>query len=58
MSKSDTNTNTDTNTKPMRIEDLIVCCNNKTNSKSNFNLNSNDIPKNQKEYGHRKRIKP
>jgi hypothetical protein len=54
MSKADATANT----RPIRIEDFIVDCDKKTNQKSNCNLNSYDIPKNQKEFGHRKRIKP
>jgi len=41
----------------LTIEDLIGS-NNKTNNKNTSNLNSNDIPKNQKVFGHNKRIKP
>jgi hypothetical protein len=40
----------------LTIEDLIGC--NKSNNKNTPNLNSNDIPKNQKVFGHNKRIKP
>jgi hypothetical protein len=43
--------------KKLTMEDLIGS-NNKSNNKSNQNLNSNDIPKNQKVFGHNKRIKP
>lgn len=39
----------------LTMEDLI---DNKSNDKNNKNLNSNDIPKNQKVFGHNKRIKP
>ena len=38
-----------------RIEDLM---DNNKNIKNNKNNNSNDIPKNQKVFGHNKRIKP
>ena len=41
--------------KIFRIEDLMEDKNNKNNSK---NHTSNDIPKNQKVFGHNKRIKP
>jgi len=40
----------------LTMEDIIGY--NKTNQKNNKNLNSNDIPKNQKVFGHNKRIKP
>ena len=43
----------------LTIKDLINDNNNhKLNNKNNTNFISNDIPKNQKVFGHTKRIKP
>lgn len=39
----------------LRIEDIIS---DKTNNSTKNNSNSYEIPKNQKEFGHKKRIKP
>ena len=59
MSKNFTTCKTESNG-PVRIEDLIINPDKSSNCKSNFNhsINLVDIPKNQKEFGHRKRIKP
>ena len=43
----------------LTMEDIIDSNNsNNSNKKNNKNYNSNDIPKNQKVFGHNKRIKP
>jgi hypothetical protein len=51
----------DSTPRKLTIEDLIGSNTNKTNNtnkSNNKNSNSNDIPKNQKVFGHNKRIKP
>ena len=42
----------------LRMEDIMDVPNCKNKNKSNTHSNTNDVPKNQNEFGHRKRIKP
>jgi len=49
---------TPSTSRKLTMEDLINNGCVTKNSKNNKNLNSNDIPKNQKVFGHNKRIKP
>ena len=58
MYKTNTNVRNNRNRNTIKIEDLIVGFDKNTNCKANFNANLFDVPKNQKEFGHRNRIKP